>query len=90
MKKQISKYFILAFLAGLVIFQTSCRKDLLEQVPTVDLGASQFWKTDADAEYALSGLYASIRPVFDRDYYMDGHGEYVRARGESTEDDNLE
>ncbi|HUH32348.1 MAG TPA: RagB/SusD family nutrient uptake outer membrane protein, partial [Daejeonella sp.] len=90
MKNKLPKYLLLFCLAGILLLPTGCRKDLLEQKPTVDLGAAQFWKTDADAEYALSGLYASIRPVFDRDYYMDGHGEYVRARGNSTESNSLE
>ncbi len=90
MKKEISKYLLLPLLAGVMILPTSCTKNLLEQNPTVDLGASQFWKTEADAEYALSGLYASTRPVFDRDYYMDGHGEYVRARGNSTENGSVQ
>lgn len=74
-----------------MLFPTSCTEDLLDQQPTVNLGASAFWKTEADATTALMGAYHSIRPVFDRDYYYDGQGEYVRARSGtmSTVDGNL-
>ncbi len=89
MKKQISNNLIIFFLAAFALIHTACRKDLLKQEPTVDLGAAAFWKTEADAAYALNGLYSSIRPCFDRDYYMDGHGEYTRARGGSTTSGNL-
>src|SRR5690606_33525233 len=34
--------------------------------------------------------YSSIRPLFDRDYYLDGHGEYVRTRGTSATSGNLQ
>ncbi|MDR3251365.1 MAG: RagB/SusD family nutrient uptake outer membrane protein, partial [Tannerella sp.] len=74
--------------AGL-LFTTSCVRDLLNQEPTDDLPASAFWKTEADATYALQGAYADIRPLYDRDYYFDGQSEYVRVRGNSTTDGNL-
>jgi hypothetical protein len=79
----------LTILTALTIVQSSCRKDLLKQDPTTELAAAQFWKTEADATYALMGAYAATRPVFDRDYYLDGHGEYVRARGTSATSGNL-
>ncbi len=63
-----------------MLLQTACRKDLLDQDPTSEILISQYWKTEADATYALMGAYASIRPCFDRDYYFDGQGEYVRDR----------
>ncbi|RYZ50350.1 MAG: RagB/SusD family nutrient uptake outer membrane protein, partial [Sphingobacteriales bacterium] len=90
MKKQLmnSKYVMICLLAAVTLFQ-SCRKDLLKQTPTVDLAADAFWKTEADAQFALNGLYAAVRPCFDRDYYMDGHGEYTRARGGSMLDGNF-
>jgi hypothetical protein len=86
MKKQFitNKIFILA-LASIGLLQVSCRKNLLEQTPTVDLAAEQFWKTEADAQYGLNGLYNAVRYCFDRDYYMDGHAEFTRVRGGSTQ-----
>lgn len=92
MKKLEIKFkpFIIAALAGLTIFQTSCRKDLLEQDPTTDLAANAFWTTEADATTALLGAYAAVRPVFDRDYYFAGHGEYTRVRGTSATNGNLQ
>ncbi|MDR2773590.1 MAG: RagB/SusD family nutrient uptake outer membrane protein [Tannerella sp.] len=75
--------------AGWLVFATSCVQNLLNQDPTTELAASAFWKTEADATYALYGAYADIRPLFDRDYYLDGHGEYIRTRGISSTDGNL-
>ena len=83
------KIFFIPALAGLMLLQSSCKKDLLEQAPTTELGAPAFWKTEADATFALNGAYAAVRPVFDRDYYFDGHGEYVRTRGTSATSGNL-
>jgi hypothetical protein len=36
------------------------------------------------------GAYADVRPLFDRDYYFDGQGEYLRVRGTSTTSGNLQ
>ena len=89
MKKIYSIIRIIAVFAGLTLFAGSCTKDLLEQDPTTVLGANAFWKTESDATTALYGAYAAIRPLFDRDYYFDGQGEYVRVRGTSTTSGNL-
>lgn len=67
-------------LIGLTLITNSCTKDLLDRESTVDMGADAFWKTEADATTALMGAYAAVRPLFDRDYYFDGQGEYVRDR----------
>lgn len=85
-----SKIIILSVLFSSVL-NLSCKKDLLNQTPTTDLAASVFWKTPADATTALMGAYAAIRPCFDRDYYFDGQGEYVRTRSatNSTTSGNL-
>lgn len=80
MKKITSNIFILLTMAVLALVPSACTEDLLEQEPTTDLGASAFWQTEADATTALMGAYAAVRPLFDRDYYFDGQGEYVRAR----------
>lgn len=89
MKKIYLKILSIIFIAGLMFFSSSCEKDLLNQQPTTDLGAASFWKTESDATIALMGLYSAVRPVFDRDYYFDGQGEYVRTRGTSTTSGNL-
>ncbi len=90
MKKTYFKTLSIGLLAGVLFSHTSCRKDLLEQTPTTELPLSQFFKTDADAQYALNGAYAATRPVFDRDYYFDGQGEYTRVRGTSSLSGNLQ
>ena len=90
MKNITSKILVFSLIVGLTLFNSSCTKDLLDQVPTTDLGAAQFWQTEADATTALMGAYAAVRPLFDRDYYLDGHGDYVRVRGTSTTNNNLQ
>ena len=89
MKNIISKLVFFSVLAGLTLFNGSCTKNLLDQEPTTDLGSAAFWQTEADATTALMGAYSAVRPLFDRDYYFDGHGEYVRTRGTSTTSGNL-
>ena len=83
-----SNLLIISLFSGLVVLP-SCRKNLLKQDPTTDLPAAAFWQTEADATYALLGAYAATRPVFDRDYYFEGHGEYTRVRGTSATAGNL-
>jgi starch-binding outer membrane protein, SusD/RagB family len=75
-----SKIFLITLAAGLVVFETSCKKKLLDQTPTTELAAENFWQTEADATIALMGAYAATRGVFDRDYLLDGQGEYTRVR----------
>jgi hypothetical protein len=80
---------IVAFI-GLTVLQVSCKKDLLDQTPTTELNSAAFWTTEADATTALLGAYASVRPCFDRDYYFSGQAEYVRVRGTSATNGNLQ
>jgi starch-binding outer membrane protein, SusD/RagB family len=75
-----SKILLIIFAAALGLFQSSCKKDLLDQNATTELPAENFWQTEADATTALMGAYAAARAVFDRDYYFDGQGEYTRVR----------
>lgn len=89
MKKINFKIFVISALAGLTFFTSSCTKNLLRQTSTVDMASSAFWLTEADATTALMGAYTAVRPLFDRDYYLDGQSEYVRTRGTSTTSGNL-
>ena len=72
-------YMIKRVLLFAVLFLTGC-SDLLHKHSTTELEAGEYWKSVEDAEYALNGVYASARNVFDRDYYWDGHGDYLRAK----------
>ncbi|NJK97371.1 MAG: RagB/SusD family nutrient uptake outer membrane protein, partial [Bacteroidales bacterium] len=89
MKKTNIKIVVVSIVMGITMLINSCTKDLLDQAPTTQMDAAAFWKTEADATIALMGAYADVRPLFDRDYYLDGHGEYVRVRGTSTTNNNL-
>ncbi|NIG56026.1 RagB/SusD family nutrient uptake outer membrane protein [Chitinophaga sp. Cy-1792] len=83
--KKLSNIIKAALLAsGIMMLISSCTKNLLDQQPTTDVGSSFFWKSEDDATYALMGAYNSTRIVFDRDYYYDGQGDYVRVRGVSA------
>lgn len=75
MNKKI--YIILSLLA--VFLATGCRKDLLDQDPTVAPGVNTFWLTEEDALTALMGNYSVFRPCFDRDYHFDGHGDFLKV-----------
>ncbi|MCK7556593.1 RagB/SusD family nutrient uptake outer membrane protein [Chitinophaga sedimenti] len=90
MKRAFNIISSVAILAVLAAFTAGCRKDLLNQSPTGELDAGAFWKTENDAIIALQGAYADIRPLFDRDYYFDGMGEYIRTRGTSATNGNLQ
>ena len=80
MNKNIYK-LSLVFLAALSL--ASCRDNLLEQEPTDALSSGKYWKTEADATSALAGVLSDTRYLFNRDYYLDGMGEYVKMRGNS-------
>lgn len=84
MKRSFLRIPFICALAGWSILTAGCMKDLLNQQPTTELGAASYWKTEDDATYAIMGAYAHVRSLFDRDYYLDGHGEYFRTRGTST------
>jgi hypothetical protein len=71
-------------LALCMALPVSCRKGLLDQLPTTQPSPATFWKSESDATSALMGLYAAARPCFDRDYYFDGQSEYFRCRGVSS------
>lgn len=90
MKKYTSTIRLIAALTGMAVLGGSCTKNLLDQPSSIEVGDNVFWKTDADATAGIMGAYADVRPLFDRDYYFDGQGEYVRTRGTSTVRDDLQ
>ncbi|HLT93704.1 MAG TPA: RagB/SusD family nutrient uptake outer membrane protein [Membranihabitans sp.] len=73
------KYIYIISLSIIIFSLTSCTVDLLEQEPTTELGAAAFWQTEEDATFALMGAYSKVRPIFDRDYHFDGHGEFIKV-----------
>lgn len=83
MKKIILKTLCLGLLATVALTQTAC-DSLLNQTSSSEVPASEFWKTEEDATYALMGAYQHVRGLFDRDYYFDGHGELLRVRSQGV------
>lgn len=66
---------------------TSC-SDLLVQEPTDSLSKDQYWQTEDDAVSALAGVFSDTSYLFNRDYYLDGMGDYLRMYGNSFMDNN--
>lgn len=80
MKRNRFKSIAIGLLASLYLVPVACTEDILEQIPSGELDAAEFWKTEADATNALMGAYNHVRGLFDRDYYLDGHGDYTFVR----------
>ncbi|MCG2615475.1 RagB/SusD family nutrient uptake outer membrane protein [Terrimonas sp. NA20] len=78
------KVWMTAGLAAIIFTQSACRKNLLDQNPTTVVDASTFWKSESDATTALVGAYASVAPLFTRDYFWEGNGDYIEVRGSGT------
>lgn len=87
--KIFSSTIVVTVLALCLATVSSCRKGLLDQAATAAVPPDIFWKTEADATSGLNGLYAAVRPCFDRDYYFDGQAEFFRCRGISSTSGNL-
>lgn len=78
--KNRRNYILGILLGGASILLMGCVNSLLDQIPTTELGNTEFWQTEEDATNGLMGAYADVRGLFSRDYYFDGQGEYVRVR----------
>lgn len=79
MKHLMIKNYI--YIISSLLILSSCIDNLLNQEPTTQLGSNAYWKTIEDAESALMGSYTIARQLFDTDYYLDGHGEFVHVVG---------
>ena len=82
MRQYNKKWVIIVCSLSFCLFgSSSCVDDLLDQTPKGELASSLYWKTEQDAEYAINGVYAQARAMFNRDYTFDGNTEYLRFRG---------
>src|SRR5947207_2406805 len=45
---------------GLLVVTVSCKKDFLEKNPLDQILSGNFWKTQADADIALTGIYSYL------------------------------
>ena len=59
MRKNIIKntFIVLVLLSGLM---QSCRKNILETIPDDRISSEVFWKTEADARFAVNSVYSSL------------------------------
>src|SRR5688572_12997585 len=57
--KHMKRYYKIISLTGFItcMFFTSCKKGLLDVSPPDRLSTAVFWKSEADADLALTGLY---------------------------------
>jgi len=55
MMKTAVKYLMISLMATLLF---ACKKNLLDQNPPADIGSEVYWKTQNDADLALSGIYS--------------------------------
>jgi len=55
MMKTAVKYLMIFLMATLLF---ACKKNLLDQNPPADIGSGVYWKTQNDADLALSGIYS--------------------------------
>ena len=78
MKKIKNRILLTIALSGMLIASTSCAD--LDQASTTEMGSSEFWESEDDAALALNGAVAHVKGLFNRDYYFDGQGDYVRVR----------
>jgi len=63
MKKIIIKYTLLPLLA--LAWLCGCNKNFLDKNPPDQLAAGTFWKTQADADLALAGIYSYLIQGYD-------------------------
>ena len=57
--KNYQKYIFVKLFAVCIVF-VSCKKTLLDVTPPDQLSTTVFWKTETDANLALSGIYNSL------------------------------
>jgi len=74
---------VVLVLLVIVVFANGCTDNILNQVQPDAVSPDIYWETTDDAENALNGVYNAMRRAFGRDYYWDGAGEFVHARGRS-------
>ncbi|MCU7550482.1 RagB/SusD family nutrient uptake outer membrane protein [Chitinophagaceae bacterium LB-8] len=68
---------ILIFSVFIAQVFTSCKKDFLDKEPLDKLSSSTFWKSEADVQMALSGVYARLQSGFYSQYkvWLDAYSD---------------
>lgn len=61
MKQHIIRSILSTLLLGSLL--TSCQKNILETVPNDRVSSEVFWKTEADARFAVNSVYSSLDDV---------------------------
>lgn len=82
--KKINKFLIRFLIAALILSAFSCTKDLLDQRATTEVDGKAYWQTEADAEGGVIAMYSAVKNVFNKDYFYDGQGDFVRVRAVSS------
>lgn len=75
-----NKIIFSSWTVAVLFILSSCVQDLLDRPATTESDSSTFWKTVDDAESALAGTYAAMRPLFNANACAwDGAGEFVKT-----------
>lgn len=77
--KQTSISLIILIIIGLF---TACQKDFLDKNPTTAISAEAFWKSDADVQLALTGVYKRLQNGFlgHRKLWLDTYSDNALDR----------
>jgi len=86
--KRYQTIFFLTAIASLVML-ASCKKGLLDVSPPDQLSSTIFWKTEADADLALTGLYNFLYAANGwQSGYDWGQGQYCVLSWDNYSDDS--
>ena len=77
--KQTSISLIIVIIIGML---TSCKKDFLDKNPTAAVAGEEFWKSDADAQMGLAGVYRRLQNGFygHRKLWLDTYSDNALDR----------
>lgn len=77
--KQTSIYLIVVTIISMLI---SCKKDFLDKNPTDKIASEEFWKSDADVQMGLAGVYRRLQSGFygNRKSWLDTYSDNALDR----------
>lgn len=82
-KKMKTKYICILLVTGMVMgLLSSCKKSYLDKKPTDAISSATFWKTDADVQMGLTGVYRRLQSGFFGHYklWLDAYSDNAYDR----------
>ncbi|WP_343853467.1 RagB/SusD family nutrient uptake outer membrane protein [Algoriphagus jejuensis] len=62
----------IGFLLASTLFISQGCNDILEENPQSEISDAQFWKTEADAQAGVAGIYDALQSAYSRKYFVWG------------------